>query len=45
MNHCPYVVQCAGSIDPKTLVASGVVTDPQMRAIAAVIDRVKQAGG
>ncbi len=35
----------AGSIDPKTLVASGVVSDPQMRAIADVIDRVKQAGG
>lgn len=35
----------AGSIDPKTLVASGVVSDPQMRAVADMIDQVKQAGG
>ena len=35
----------AGSIDPKTLVASGVVSDQQMRAIADVVDQVKQAGG
>ncbi len=35
----------AGSVDPKTLVASGVVNDAQMHAIADVIDRVKQAGG
>jgi hypothetical protein len=35
----------AGSIDPKTLVSSGVVSDSQMRAIAQVIDQVKQAGG
>ena len=35
----------AGSVDPKTLVGSGVVTDPQMHAIADMIDHVKQAGG
>ena len=35
----------SGSVDPKTLVDSGVVTDPQMHAIADMIDQVKQAGG
>jgi hypothetical protein len=35
----------AGSIDPKTLVGSGVVSDPQMRAIANVIDQVKRTAG
>ncbi len=34
-----------GTIDPKTLVASGVVSDQQMRTIADVIDQIKQAGG
>jgi hypothetical protein len=34
----------SGSIDPKTLVSSGAVTDPQMRIIAGAIDRLKQAG-
>jgi hypothetical protein len=35
----------SGSIDPKTLVRSGVVTDPQMRVIAGRIDQLKMAGG
>ena len=34
-----------GSIDPKTLVQSGVVSDPQMRVIAGRIDQLKMAGG
>ena len=33
-----------GSIDPKVLVDRGVVSDAQMRVIAASIDRVKSAG-
>jgi hypothetical protein len=35
----------AGSIDPKQLVQSGVVSDAQMRAAAAAIEQVKRAGG
>ena len=35
----------AGSIDPKQLVAEGVVGDAQMRAAADAIDQVKRAGG
>ena len=34
-----------GSIDPKQLVDSGVLGDAQMRAVAAAVDQVKQAGG
>jgi len=34
-----------GSIDPKTLVDSGVVSGAQMRAVANSIDQVKQAAG
>ena len=34
----------SGSIDPKQLVQSGVVSDAQMRIVAAAIDRVKAAG-
>jgi hypothetical protein len=35
----------AGSIDPKQLVDSGVLTDPQMRAVASKIDELKQSSG
>jgi len=35
----------SGSIDPKTLVQSGAVSDAQMRVIATSIDRVKEAAG
>jgi hypothetical protein len=35
----------SGSIDPKQLVNSGVVSDAQMRAAAAAIAQVKRAGG
>jgi hypothetical protein len=35
----------AGSIDPKQLVDSGVVSDAQMRAVANSIDAVKRAAG
>lgn len=35
----------AGSIDPKTLVQRGVVSDAQMRAIGNSIDQVKRAAG
>jgi hypothetical protein len=34
-----------GSIDPKQLVQSGTVTDPQMHAIAAKIDQLKLDNG
>jgi hypothetical protein len=34
----------SGSIDPKTLVQSGAVSDAQMRIIANRIDQLKQAG-
>ena len=33
----------SGSIDPKALVGGGVVSDAQMRTIAASIDRLKNA--
>ena len=33
----------AGSIDPKQLVDGGVLSDAQMRAVAAAIDQVKLA--
>ena len=33
----------AGSVDPKTLVDSGAVSDAQMHAIADVLDRVKRS--
>jgi hypothetical protein len=35
----------AGSIDPKQLVGSGTLTDPQMRAVATKIDQVKRNSG
>ncbi|MGB2952656.1 MAG: hypothetical protein WBB74_04595 [Gaiellaceae bacterium] len=35
----------AGSIDPRTLVQSGLVNDAQMRAIGDSLDQVKQAAG
>jgi hypothetical protein len=35
----------AGSIDPKTLVQSGVISDAQMRVVASGIDQLKQAAG
>jgi hypothetical protein len=35
----------AGSIDPKALVESGLVSDAQMRAIGDSLDQVKQAAG
>jgi len=34
-----------GSIDPKQLVDGGIVTEPQMRAVADVITAVKRSGG
>ena len=34
----------AGSVDPKQLVDSGVVTDPQMRVAANAIAQAKRAG-
>ena len=33
----------AGSIDPKQLVQNGVLTDAQMRAVAAQIDQLKRS--
>jgi hypothetical protein len=33
----------AGSIDPKQLVQNGVLSDAQMRAVAAQIDQLKQS--
>jgi hypothetical protein len=35
----------AGSIDPKTLVQSGLVNETQMQAIGNSLDQVKQAAG
>ena len=35
----------AGSIDPRTLVADGLVTDAQMQAVGATLDRVKRSAG
>jgi len=35
----------AGSIDPKSLVQAGVLTDAQMQVVANSLDQVKEAGG
>ncbi|HVA52824.1 MAG TPA: hypothetical protein VNF05_04860 [Acidimicrobiales bacterium] len=35
----------AGSIDPKSLVQSGVITDAKMRIVADGIDQLKMAAG
>jgi hypothetical protein len=35
----------AGSVDPKTLVDDGTVSDAQMHAIADIFDQVKQSYG
>ena len=35
----------AGSVDPRTLVDGGVVTDAQMHAVATSLDAVKRAAG
>ena len=35
----------AGSIDPKELVQSGVISDAQMHVVANAIDQVKRAAG
>ncbi len=33
----------AGSIDPKAVVASGLLTDAQMRSVAGALDQVKRS--
>ena len=35
----------AGSIDPRALIADGLVSDGQMQAVAAVLDQVKRSVG